>query len=108
MPRLTHLAKREETSDWNPFAGRLPDPRIFRPAPGHYGMAMDTALDDMGESGRQAAADAWLAASSWAFQGGEFNYNHQAISDRVASADSFIHLQIWRNRPACRQRLCRT
>lgn len=87
------LAKREETSDWNPFAGQLPDPRIFSPAPGHYGMAMDTALDDMGESGRQAAADAWLAASSWAFQGGEFNYNHQAISDRVASADSFIHLQ---------------
>lgn len=87
------LAKREETSDWNPFAGQLPDPRIFSPAPGHYGMAMDTALDDMGESGRQAAADAWLAASSWAFQGGEFDYNHQAISDRVASADSFIHLQ---------------
>ena len=62
------LAKREETSDWNPFAGQLPDPRIFSPAPGHYGMAMDTALDDMGESGRQAAADAWLAAQAGHFR----------------------------------------
>jgi len=87
------LARRDEEARWNPFAGQIPDPRIFSPAPGHYGMAMDTALDEMGEHGRQAAAAAWLAASSWAFQGGEFEYNRQAISDRVAHADSFIHLQ---------------
>jgi len=87
------LAERTEDAQWNPFAGQTPDPRIFSPAPGHYGMAMDTALDEMGEAGRQAVATAWLEASSWAFQQGEFQRNQQAITDRIASADSFIHFQ---------------
>lgn len=56
-------------------------------------MAMDTALDEMGEAGKQTVAKAWLEASSWAFHNGEFSRDYQGISERVAQADSFIHLQ---------------
>ena len=87
------LSERPEEARWNPFTASQPAARIFSPAPGHYGMAMDTALDEMGEAGKQTVAKAWLEASSWAFHNGEFSRDYQGISERVAQADSFIHLQ---------------
>jgi cobaltochelatase CobN len=42
---------------------------------------------------RAAAGHAWLAASAYAFDGEKVSHQPQAIADRVAKADSFVHLQ---------------
>ncbi len=84
------LAARDEAPDWNPFAGRGGN-RVFGPAPGSYGMGMDTG--DYSGSGRHAAGEAWLAASSWAHDGADPVRDPAGIRDRVAGAGAFLHAQ---------------
>ena len=87
------LADRPETPDWNPYMTATAKARVFGPAPGAYGLGMGAAADQMSEAGRQAAADAWIEASSYAINGETVYQDKQAIKDRLATADSFIHLQ---------------
>ena len=87
------LSERDEAADWNPFAGRVTAPRVYGPAPGSYGLGMGHALEDYSDEGRRAAGDAWLNASAWALDDGTQTRDRDGIAERVANADSFVHLQ---------------
>ena len=87
------LAERLETPDWNPYMASSETARIYGPAPGSYGLGMGAAAEQFSDAGRQAAADAWLEASSYALNAEGSFQDKQGIQNRVAQADSFIHLQ---------------
>ncbi|GAA6179363.1 cobaltochelatase subunit CobN [Shimia sp. NS0008-38b] len=87
------LSERDEASDWNPFAGRITAPRVYGPAPGSYGLGMGPAIDTYSEEGRKSAGEAWLNASSYAFDGDTITKDGDGIRARVGAADSFVHLQ---------------
>lgn len=87
------LAERDEAADWNPFAGRVSAPRVYGPAPGSYGLGMGHALEDYSDEGRAQAGEAWLAASSFALDSDVPTRDPDGIAQRVAQADSFVHLQ---------------
>lgn len=86
------LADREESADWNPFSGHTPAPRVYGPAPGSYGLGMGH-LTDYGQDAKSRAGEAWLSASSWALDNDQPHQDQTGIRDRVAAADSFVHLQ---------------
>jgi cobaltochelatase CobN len=84
------LGERDEAAEDNPYLAR--GPRVFGPKPGLFGMAMDT--DALGDAARQAAGQAWLAASEWALDaGGESHRQREALEARVKGADGFAHVQ---------------
>ena len=87
------LAGRDEASDWNPFAAQRPEPRVYGPAPGGYGLGMNDAIEDYTGEGRRAAGQAWLNASAWAIDGEHATRDEGGIAARVAQADAFVHLQ---------------
>ncbi|MBO9479021.1 cobaltochelatase subunit CobN [Shimia sp. R11_0] len=87
------LAERDEAADWNPFAGRITAPRVYGPAPGSYGLGMGSEIENYSDEGRKAAGEAWLNASSYAFDGDKITKDAAGIRDRVSAADSFVHLQ---------------
>ena len=86
------LAARDEAPDWNPYVGR-DVARVYGPRPGSFGLGMGAALTDVGPAGRQAAGEAWLAASSWALDGSSATRDETGLRERVAWADAFVHLQ---------------
>ena len=91
------LALRDEAPDWNPYIKQAkPDissARVFGPAPGEYGLGMGGAAEQFNEEGRQAAADAWMEASSYAINGADIRLDKTRLEARLINADSFIHLQ---------------
>ncbi|MEM9550877.1 MAG: cobaltochelatase subunit CobN, partial [Pseudomonadota bacterium] len=87
------LSARDEAPDWNPYAGHTVEPRVYGPAPGSYGLGLTDTLEDYTDEGRARAGAAWLAASAWALDGQTPVANIDGIRARVASADSFVHLQ---------------
>ncbi|TCP67646.1 cobaltochelatase subunit CobN [Sphingomonas sp. PP-CE-1G-424] len=86
------LAARDEPADLNPFVAAPANPRVYGPAPGRYGVGMDDAGETYTPEARLAAGEAWLAASAYAFDDGE-RADPAGIRDRVAAADSFVHIQ---------------
>lgn len=90
---VTALAERDETTDWNPFAGRPVSARVYGPQPGSYGLGIGDAVEDYSTDGKQTAGEAWLSASAWAFDGDKAVNDRAGIASRVAQADSFVHLQ---------------
>ncbi|MGU3316252.1 cobaltochelatase subunit CobN [Sphingomonas sp. M6A6_1c] len=87
------LAARDEPADWNPFVGRAAAPRVYGPAPGRYGLGIGDAADTYTDAARAVAGEAWLAASSFAFDGAEDHADAAGLRARVAAADAFVHLQ---------------
>lgn len=87
------LAARDETPEWNPFAGRAASPRVYGPQPGSYGLGLGDAGETYTEEARRAAGEAWLAASDHAFDGRDAVADPAGIRARVAAADAFVHLQ---------------
>ena len=87
------LAERDETPDWNPYAQQTATARIYGPAPGSYGLGMGSTAEQFNDEGRQAAADAWMTASSWAINGADSTEDRDGLKQRVKGADSFLHLQ---------------
>lgn len=86
------LADRDEASEMNPYAARMA--RVFGPEPGRYGLGMGTAPDTFTDAARQAAGEAWIAASSWAIgQDGAVTQDRGGIEARLQTADSFVHAQ---------------
>ncbi len=86
------LAARDEPADLNPFVAAPASPRVYGPAPGRYGVGMDDAGETYTSEARLAAGEAWLAASAYALDDGE-RADPAGIRDRVAAADSFVHIQ---------------
>jgi cobaltochelatase CobN len=84
------LSVRDEAPDFNPYAAAAP--RVFAPEPGRYGLGM--AQDDFSDAAREAAGEAWLAASSWAIGAdGTSRPARAALEARLTHADSFVHAQ---------------
>lgn len=87
------LCGRQETADWNPFAGQTVAPRVYGPEPGRYGLGLDDAAEVYTDAARRAAGEAWLTASSHALDGPEAAADPEGLRLRVAGADAFVHLQ---------------
>jgi cobaltochelatase CobN len=86
------LAQRDFEGEENPYLKHVA--RTFGPRPGQYGVAMAPMLDVFTPQARDAAGEAWLAASSWAFgSDGNMTPDRAGIEERLASADSFVHIQ---------------
>ena len=86
------LASRDEAPADNPYLARAP--RVFGPKPGLYGLAITELAETFTDEARQAAGEAWLAASSHAIGAdGAVTHQPQAIRDRLAGADAFVHAQ---------------
>ncbi|WP_108500680.1 cobaltochelatase subunit CobN [Paracoccus indicus] len=86
------LADRDEAPEMNPYATRMA--RVFGPEPGRYGLGMGTAPDTFTDAARQAAGEAWIAASSWTIgQDGAVTQDRSGIEARLQTADSFVHAQ---------------
>ncbi|MEI4490974.1 cobaltochelatase subunit CobN [Mameliella alba] len=86
------LSERDEARDWNPFVGRA-GARVFGPAPGSFGLGIGAQIGDYSDGSRQAAGEAWLAASAWAYDRGEGERDAEGLRDRVRAAEAFVHLQ---------------
>ena len=91
------LAERNESPADNPYSGPYPGaraPRVFGPKPGLYGLGMSDLAETFTQAARHAAGEAWLAASSYAIgTDGSIRHDPQAIRDRLAVADGFVHAQ---------------
>ncbi|WP_171102261.1 cobaltochelatase subunit CobN [Ruegeria sp. HKCCD7255] len=87
------LAARDEAPDWNPYAGHAPSARVYGPAPGSYGVNMTQLSETYTDEARVQAGEAWLEASSFALEGDHIAQDKDGIAQRVAQADSFVHLQ---------------
>ncbi|MBC9876728.1 cobaltochelatase subunit CobN [Bradyrhizobium sp. INPA01-394B] len=86
------LASREDESDDNPYRHRVS--RVFAPRPGQYGVGLSALPDVFTLETRDAAGEAWLSASSWAFSAdGGIKPDRAGIAQRLASADAFVHAQ---------------
>ncbi|WP_170446717.1 cobaltochelatase subunit CobN [Ruegeria arenilitoris] len=87
------LSERDEAPDWNPYAGQPPAARVYGPAPGSYGLNMTHLSETYTDEARAQAGQAWLDASAFAFEGEHIAHDLDGITQRVAQADSFVHLQ---------------
>ena len=87
------LCDRDEPVDRNPFAGGAAGPRVYGPAPGGYGLGMGDAAGTYTDDARRQAGEAWLAASSHAFDGDVERDDPAGLRRRVAAADAFVHPQ---------------
>lgn len=86
------LAERDEAPAENPYREQIA--RVFGPKPGLYGLNMTETLEDYSAEARQAAGEAWLAASSHAIDAqGRIQPARAALETRLQGADSFVHLQ---------------
>lgn len=82
------LARRDEAPDMNPYVADAPGPRVFAPAPAHYGLGL--AAGPFTPEARQAAGEAWLAASAHTADGAPAR---AMLETRLRGADSFVHPQ---------------
>ncbi len=86
------LALRDEPSEENPYATKIP--RVYGPRPGQYGLSMTEQLDTYTQEARHAAGEAWLTASSHSIDAkGNIKNDRESLETRVKSADAFVHLQ---------------
>jgi cobaltochelatase CobN len=86
------LSKRDFEGEENPY-GR-PAARVFGPRPGSYGVGMASKLGIFTPEARDAAAEAWLAASSWSIAAdGAITSDRAGIEARLVAADAFVHVQ---------------
>ncbi|MEL6204003.1 MAG: cobaltochelatase subunit CobN [Pseudomonadota bacterium] len=87
------LAARDEASDWNPYVGTHPGGRVYGPRPGSFGLGMGDLPDDVTDTAREEAGNAWLSASEWAFDGEHSARDRDGLQARVQDADLFVHAQ---------------
>jgi cobaltochelatase CobN len=86
------LSKHDWEGDENPYSRRTA--RVFGPRPGHYGVGGSASRDCFTRAARDAAGEAWLAASSWSLGAdGEMKPDRAGIEARLADADAFVHVQ---------------
>ena len=87
------LSQRDESPDWNPYAGLADVARVFGPAPGSYGLGIGHHAETFTAEARGRAGQAWLDASAWALDGTQPARNREGIAARVAASDVFVHAQ---------------
>ena len=82
------LAARDEAADMNPYTIAPKGPRVFAPAPGSYGLGINDS--DYSDTARQAAGEAWLAASDHSADGLPAR---EMLEARLRASDAFVHSQ---------------
>ena len=96
------LCARDESPQWNPFAGTCFAPRVYGPAPGCYGLGIQDTPHDYSHEARAQAGEAWLQSASWVPEGADLGdpalqngamQDTKGIRERVARADAFVHVQ---------------
>ena len=90
------VAALEESADDNPLAGMKGAllARVFGAAPGAYGIGLGRRIAEGDWSERSELAEAYLAATSHAYEGeGEAREAPAAFRARVAGAEAFVHAQ---------------
>jgi cobaltochelatase CobN len=86
------LSERDGEGDENPYRHRAA--RVFAPRPGQFGIGFASLPDVFTEESRNAAGEAWLSASSWAFASdGGMRPDREGIEARLAGTDAFVHAQ---------------
>lgn len=86
------LSGRPDEGDENPYRHRVA--RVFGPRPGQYGVGAGAMPDVFTQDTRDAAGEAWLSASSWAFSSnGAMLPDRAGIEARLSAADAFVHTQ---------------
>ncbi|NOJ44867.1 cobaltochelatase subunit CobN [Bradyrhizobium archetypum] len=86
------LSERDEEGDENPYRHRAA--RVFGPRPGQYGVGMASMPDVFTAGTRNAAGEAWLSASSWAFASdGTMRPDRTGVEARLVAANAFVHVQ---------------
>jgi cobaltochelatase CobN len=86
------LSEREGEGEENPYRRRAA--RVFAPRPGQYGVGMASLPLEFTQASREAAGQAWLSASSWAFASdGTIGQDREGIEARLAATDAFVHTQ---------------
>ena len=86
------LSEREDEGDENPYRHRAS--RVFAPCPGQYGVGLSSIPAVFTQESRDAAGEAWLSASSWAFSSdGAMQPDRAGIEARLSAADAFVHTQ---------------
>ena len=86
------LSEREDEGDENPYRHRAS--RVFAPRPGQYGVGLSSIPAVFTQESRDAAGEAWLSASSWAFSSdGAMRPDRAGIEARLSAADAFVHTQ---------------
>lgn len=93
MQAIRALCEKDEAKDWNPYVDQTALSRVFGPKPGSYGLSMGGLSETFTEAARKEAGDAWLAASSFSFEGDQVSHEPQSIREVVRKADSFVHTQ---------------
>jgi cobaltochelatase CobN len=87
------LATRDEPDEENPYRAAA-GPRVFGPAPSEYGVGVVEAVTALTPATAEAAAEAWLADSAFAYgRGQDGTPARSALEQRTAAADAFVHLQ---------------
>ena len=82
------LCARDEAPDMNPYVTAIPGPRVFAPKPASYGLGIVGGT--FGAAARQAAGEAWLAASAYSAEG---KPERAMLETRLRGADAFVHAQ---------------
>ena len=86
------LSERAGEGEENPYRHRTS--RVFGPRPGQYGVGAGSLPDLLTQDSRDAAGEAWLSASSWAFSSdGAMQLDPAGIEARLSAADVFVHTQ---------------
>ncbi|MGK6323916.1 cobaltochelatase subunit CobN [Sphingomonas sp. DT-51] len=89
------LHARDEPRDLNPFAGLDAERRVYGPAPGDYGVGLGDSVERYDAAGREAAAMAWLAASSHAYDDAVGTpagvADATGLRRRIGAADALVH-----------------
>jgi cobaltochelatase CobN len=67
---------------------------VFGPAPGEYGVGVVEAVTEFTPATAEDAGEAWLAASAFAYGGGQDGVaSRPALEQRTAATDAFVHSQ---------------
>src|SRR6516165_77503 len=86
------LSKLNFEGEENPYLVRAA--RVFGPKPGQYGAGTAPMPDVFTSASRNAAGEAWLAASSWSIGAdGDVRPDRAGIEARLKRADTFVHVQ---------------
>lgn len=89
------VAALDEDAETNPLAARRdPAPsRIYGAAPGAFGSGLGEMTPDDLSAERNTLADAYLAASGYAYAADGETSDALGFAERVATADAFVHVQ---------------
>lgn len=87
------LAQREEPEEWNALVAVPAPARLFGAAPQQYGTGIEAPLSHWDGADEKQIGEAYLAASSWAYEGDGVEERRAAFRDRLRQSEVILHVQ---------------